>query len=317
MRSLVFDGPERVRLTEVEVPEPGPGQALVRIEASAICGSELESPPGSNPGHEAAGVVERIGDGSGDIGVVGKRVGLSAVTGCGTCQHCLAGEQVYCARVSVTDRMHADYAVVPIRALRELPAGITAADAVLLTGDACGVPIRALRRVPTPASRRVLVLGLGPVGLAHVLVRAHQGDEVIGIEPSSYRRDLARTLGATQVLEPGSELPWQPDLVIESTGIPACIQDSFTMVAPGGTVLQSGWCTRVDLDPAATVLRREVFYTGTWYYADSDYPTMVQLYEEGLAVSAMATHEFPADDISAAYRQFVGRESGKVIIAWT
>ncbi len=315
MRSLCFGGPRDVRLVEVPVPEPETGEALVRIEASGICGSELEAPADSNPGHEAAGIVELI---RGESGIaVGERVGVSAVVGCGTCAYCQAGEQVYCRTVTVLSGLHADFAAVPVAALRRLPSGTSADDAVLLTGDACGVPIRALHRVPTPRSGRVAVIGLGPVGLAHVLVRAHLGAHVVGIEPSPYRRDLAARLGAAAVIEPGAGLPWAPDLVIESTGVPQCIRQALAMAAPGGTVLQSGWCTDVRVDPAATVLRNEVGYTGTWYYADSDYPGMVELYEDGLPVSAMVTHRFGADEIASAYRRFVAKESGKVVLRWS
>ena len=80
--------------------------------------------------------------------------------------------------------------------LLELPDGIDPADAVLLAGDTLGVPVRALRRVPAEPGTRVLVLGLGPVGLAHVLVRANAGCEVVAVEPSAARRKLGLELGA-------------------------------------------------------------------------------------------------------------------------
>ncbi|MFC7584543.1 zinc-binding dehydrogenase [Nonomuraea antimicrobica] len=247
MRTLVFHSPDAVELVTVPTPEPGPGQALVRIEASGICGSELHAADGANPGHEAAGIVESAPDGCGFA--IGERVGISAVTGCGDCRFCRRGEQIFCADVRVHESMHADYVVVPARALRKLPAGISAGEAVLLTGDGLGVPIRALRKVPHRPGERVVVLGLGPVGLAHVLVRARAGAEVIAIEPSEHRRELARALGATMVVAPGEDIGTPPGTVIECTGIPACIQQAFDLVDAAGTVLQSGWCTAVQINP--------------------------------------------------------------------
>jgi L-iditol 2-dehydrogenase len=316
MRALSFNGVDSLAaLVELPAPKPAAGEALIRIEVSAICGSELKSPPASNPGHEAAGVVVYAPDGSGFL--AGQRVGVSAVTGCGTCAPCQRGVQLYCDNgTRVQNGMHADYIAAPVSALRRLPAGIAPQDAVLITGDALGVPARAYRRLPSGEGDRVLVIGLGPVGLGHVLVRAYTGAQVVAIEPSAYRRQLAKHLGADEVLEPGTDIGYEPELVIECTGVPDCIAQAFDVVATGGAVLQSGECPKVEVSPSDTFIRREVTYTGAWFYADEDYPDMVRLYEEGLPVRRMVTHEFPADEIGDAYRTFVSKESGKVLLNW-
>lgn len=315
MRALSFRDPADVRLVEAPIPQPGPGEALVRISASAICGSELHAEPGSNPGHEAAGTVEQAPAGSGFQR--GEQVGISAVTGCGECDACRRGVQIHCSRDRrVHSAMHADYVAVPVSALRRVPAGTPAADAVLISGDAMGVPVRAYRRVPSHSGERVLVIGAGPVGLGHVLLRAHVGAAVTVIEPSPYRRELALALGAAAVHEPGEEIDEAFGLVIECTGIPACVQQALATVERGGTVLQSGICHRVEISPTETVVIREVSYTGAFYYADEDYPEILSLYKDGLAVGQMVTHEFRAEQIAAAYRAFTGRDSGKVILRW-
>lgn len=316
MRALRFHAPDRVELVEVPKPVPADGEALVRIEASAICGSELHAAPGSNPGHEAAGIVERAPKDSGFA--LGERVGISAVTGCGVCDHCRRGVQLWCRRGwHVATGLHADYAAAPISALRRAPPGTSARDVALISGDALGVPARALRRVPSRPGQRVLVLGLGPIGLGHTLVRAHTGSHVVAIEPSSYRRDLALALGAAEVLAPGEDLASPPSLVIECTGIPAVVQEAFDAVDVGGTVLQSGECARVELSPSDTFVRREVTYTGSWYYADEDWPEMRRLYEDGLQIARLVTHELPADQVAEAYRAFSSTRSGKVVLHWT
>jgi threonine dehydrogenase-like Zn-dependent dehydrogenase len=300
MRALAFNGPDDVGLVEVPIPTPAAGDALVRVEVSAICGSELhDGGGGGNLGHEAAGIVERAPESSGFTR--GERVGVAAVTGCGTCASCRRGVQLHCLsgwRIHVG--MHAEYVAVPVAALRRVPMGISARDAVLITGDTLGVPVRAQRRVPSHRGDRVLIIGLGPIGLAHALLRSYLGAEVVAIEPSRFRRELARGLGAAEVLAPDSAVGPPPRLVIECTGLPDCIRQALEVVAAGGTVVQSGECPAVEVSPSDTFIRREVTYTGTWYYAEEDFPEMVRLYQEGLAVHRVVTDEFPAARIAEA-----------------
>jgi L-iditol 2-dehydrogenase len=316
MRTLAFNGPLDVSIEEVPIPEPIEGEALIRIETSAICGSEMHAEPGLNPGHEAAGIIEMAPPNSGFV--EGERVGLSAVTGCGRCERCRRGQQLFCAngwRIHVG--MHADHVAVPVAALRRLPRGTSANDAVLITGDTLGVPVRAQRRVPSFVGDRLLIIGLGPVGLGHALVRANAGAVVVAIEPSRYRRELALSLGATTVLEPGADVGRRPDLIIESTGLPACIRQALDLVADSGTVIQSGECSElIEVSPSETFIRREVTYTGVWYYADEDYPEMVRLFDSGLPVGRLATDVFAARDVAAAYDKFISKRSGKVLIDW-
>jgi len=317
MRALAFNGPDSLELVQLPTPTPAAGDALVRVEASAICGSELHAGGGGrNLGHEAAGIVEQAPEGSGFAR--GERVGVAAVTGCGTCEPCRRGVQLHCStgwRIHVG--MHAEYVAVPAAALRRVPEGISARDAVLITGDTLGVPVRAQRRIPSRRGDRVLIIGLGPIGLGHTLLRSHLGAEVVAIEPSRYRRELARELGAAEVLAPGSDVEPPPRLVIECTGLPDCIRQALEVVAPGGTVVQSGECPAVVVRPSDTFIRREVTYTGAWYYAEADFPEMIRLYRAGLPVHRLVTDEFPAERITEAYRRFASREAGKVVVNWT
>ena len=316
MRVLSFSPPDAASLIEVPMPTRRPAEALVRVEVSAICGSELHAKPGTNPGHEAAGVIEYAPEGSGFR--AGQRVGISAVTGCGECTECRRGIALYCANgFHVHTGMHAEYVSAPVGALRPVPEGTSADDAVLITGDALGVPARAFRRVPSGAGDRVLVIGLGPIGLGHTLLRASTGAHVVAIEPSPFRRRLAQQLGAAEVLAPGEDIGAAPHLAIECTGLPSCIDLALSSVVCGGTVLQSGECAKLEMSPSDTVIRREVTYTGAWYYADEDFPNMVRIYEEGLAVNQLVTHKFPADRIADAYQVFTSKQSGKVLITWT
>lgn len=318
MRSLLCEGGGRVTLVEAPDPEPQSGDVLVRIEASAVCGSErnaLDHGFAGNCGHEACGTVV---DPGGSTFRAGDRVGIAAVFGCGECQRCLDGQELHCHRgPKVNMGWHAEFAAVPARTLRELPSGLDAGVGVMLTGDGLGVPARGLRRAPSNPDDRVLVIGLGPVGLGHVLVRAFIGAEVIAIEPSAYRRELALQLGATRVLHPDEDLDARPSLVIESTGRSECIRQALELVDNGGVVLQSGEChTDVAINTFETMIHREVTYTGSWYYATEDYQDMCLLLDRGIRLERLSTHDVAAADSQLAITDFLEGSSGKVILRW-
>lgn len=318
MRRMRYVGDGRVELEEVPLPRRGSGELLIKIEASAVCGSErhdLISGVDGNFGHEAAGIVV---DADRESSVrVGTRVGLYAVRGCGQCAQCLVGRETMCARTpNILSGWHADYAVVPERCVREVPQDIDPGIAAMMTGDPLGVPVRSARRAPSPGSGAVVVVGLGPVGLAHTLVRSFGGARVIGIEPSSYRRELALKLGADAVFAPGSE-EVRGALVIECTGIPAVIESSFELVESGGTFLQSGECEKpVSVQPSALLIHREVQLLGSWYYASEDYSDMQLQIASGLPLGKLATHDVAAELAQSAVTEFLEGMTGKVLVRW-
>ena len=319
MRMLRLPGAGRVEMTEVDDPDVGAKQALVRIEATAICGSErgpLErGMPTGNAGHEAAGIVVDAPPESGFA--PGQRVGICAVRGCGTCRECQNGRQTRCLDgPSVQVGMHAQLVAAMPSMLRAVPDGTDPVIAVLMSGDTLGVPARGLRRVPAEPGAHVAVVGLGPVGLASVLVRSTAGATVVGIEPSPQRRALALAAGAVACVAPGDGLPFSPELVIEASGRPDGIRYALDIVAAGGTVLQAGECPSVEVSPSDVFVRREVTYTGSWYYADEDWPAMVDLVTGGLDLRSLVTHEMAAGSAADAFAAFVSATSGKVVLRW-
>lgn len=328
MRALRNEGEGRVVMADMPDPEPGPGDALIRIEASAICGSERHAltevrdwPEGlvSNGGHEACGTVVEPGSSRFSVG---DRVGLSAVVGCGACDWCTAGQEIFCRKgprgSSKSGGWHAELAVIDAAGLRELPPQADAKTGVLVSGDSLGVPGRAQHRVPSTSGDRVLVIGLGPVGLSHVIVRRFVGAEVVAVEPSAYRRALAAEAGATVYDSLDDVADFKPRLVIECSGRPDCIERAFELVDDAGTVLQSGECfEKVGINPSDTFIRHEINYTGTWYYTTDDYPMMLELATSGLQLDSLCTHDVAAADAQPAVDDFMAGESGKVVLRWT
>ena len=317
MRTLRYLGDMKVAVVEVDEPHCREDEVLIRVEASGICGSEkgpLREGRDGNVGHEAAGVVLQAP--AGCEFQPGERVGVSGVRGCGRCSACIAGVEVRCATPAVQVEMHSDKIVVAPSTLRRLPPGTDPASAVLLSGDGLGVPVRGLRRAPHEAGETVLVLGLGPVGLAHTLVRAFHGARVAAVEPSQVRRDLALSFGAERVFSSLAELDAEPRLVIEASGRAEAVEECFRVVAKGGVVLQSGECSRAEFSPSA-VISREITYVGSWFYAREDYDDILRIQELGLRGERLVTHELPADDAADAYEAMLSAESGKVVLRWS
>lgn len=317
IRRLRCTGDGGVTIEEATLPVRGHGELLVRIETSAVCGSErralLEGHP-SNTGHEATGRVLLADPGS--PFAPGTRVGLNAVRSCGQCTECIRGVETRCQLgTSGFGGWHASHAVVPERNARSLDEGIDSTTAALMTGDPLGVPVRALRRAPNPDGE-VVVVGLGPVGLSHVLVRAHTGARVVALGRSGYRRELAGRLGAS-VVEDLSEFQGRAPLVIECTGRPDVAAKALDFVANGGTYFQSGECKApIAVSLAELLIHREIQLLGSWYYASEDYPTMERLVREGLPVSRLVTHDVSAEEAQPAIADFLRGEAGKVLFRW-
>jgi len=122
-------------------------------------------------------------------------------------------------------------------------------------------------------------------------------------------------MGAEVVADLG-EIAGEPDLVIECTGLAACAGAALTTVRRGGTVIQSGECGELVFSPSATLVRREVTYTGCWYFTSKDVAFLHTLHAEGLDVGPLATHVVPAERAQEGVDAFVGATSGKVVLTW-
>ena len=205
-------GRQKVAVEDVPVPVPGDGEVLVKMEASALCGSELnryreDDPPRGNGGHEGVGVVadanrsERCKEGD--------RVGIYGPFGCGLpdCRYCSRGMDSLCPHHVHTGELHADFAVVNEKTLMPIPDDVPTHAAVLISGDGLGVPYHLSRRLMPGPDDRVVVFGCGPIGLGNVQLQHHYGAEVIAVDLVPKRLELARELGAAHTVDSSSTDP--------------------------------------------------------------------------------------------------------------
>jgi len=331
MKSVKLDGNEQIRLIDAPRPEPAAGEVLVRTVVSAICGSELKAyrqagQEEGNPGHEAAGVIEALGEGVTDRHV-GQRVGITAVVGCGDCPQCRAGRYTWCPTWSGCGSLHAEYFSAPARVCLPLDDDIPWPAGVLLAGDGFGVPYHTSTKLGAANIETVAVLGVGPIGLGNALLQSHLGRRVVAVDVQPYRLERAKELGAEAVIDARGESDvvqaiqrWAgcagADVAIEAVGRPETAHQCFRAVRPGGTVVFNGEQGPLELSPSGDFIRRDITAVGSWFYHVREFPEMVALYRAGLDVTRLISHEFPATQVADAYAAFAAAQTAKTLLRW-
>lgn len=257
MQAAIFNAPMDLELVRREVPTPGPGEALVRVDAAGLCAGDLYIYLGKNPyvsyprigGHEIAGHVEHYGpDTTGPA--LGSRVVVEPFLGCGHCYPCRIGKPNCCANLRIIgahqDGGFADYVVAPVGKLFAIPDGMSAYKASFTEPVAIGV--QSCRRGQVGADDTVLILGAGPIGLALVEVANARGAKTYITDVLPERLETAADLGATPLaagdglledilrLTNGEGMP----VVIEATGNAGVMEKTVDYVAAGGRIVIVG-----------------------------------------------------------------------------
>ena len=327
MKTAFFAGQSRVELRECPQPEPGPGEVLLRVRISALCGSELEAyraqdPSEEIPGHETVGEVVAV---NGAKGVrVGQRMAIQIFSGCGVCFYCLSGIPEHCAEMRANEGSHTEYMTVPAECCRRLPDEISWEEGVLLGGDTIGTPYRALNRLGLSAADTAAVFGCGPVGLGAVTLLSFFGARAFVVEPIAYRRELALQLGAEAAVDPTTEDPVARikeltdsrgvDVALDCAGRAATTGMALDSVAKLGRVALIGEKPEATIRPSPQFILKEPTVIGSWYFTTSDYFRILELYRRGLSVSGLITHRLPLEEVDRAFATFASGQSGKVVI---
>lgn len=213
MRAAALSGPARAfEIVVRDVPQPGAGQVLVRVQACGVCHSDVFTKEGGwpgieyprVPGHEIAGVVEKTGEGVRGW-ASGERVGVGWHGGhCTICEPCRRGDFILCRRLRVPgisyDGGYAEYLVAPAEALARIPDGLSSADAAPLL--CAGVTtFNSLRHSGARAGDVVAILGVGGLGHLGVQFAAKMGFRTVAIARGSDKEELARKLGAQHYVD--------------------------------------------------------------------------------------------------------------------
>lgn len=330
MQTVKLYGGGVVKVEDAEVPTPQKGEVLVKVYASAICGSEKSDYLGNREcptfsGHETVGVVE---DANGStILKKGDRVALYALYGCGECHYCIKGDLQFCTSIQgVSNSGHAQYTVCRDVNCIKIDDDIHFDEAVLLYGDSVGVAHRAIKSCDVQAGKTAYVVGAGPIGLGIIAYLKHLNVHVIAGEPSSYRRNLAvDTVGAAMSIDPLNDDVVSsllestggigPDYVFECSGTASGEMAALEVVKCGGSVCFAGEnYNELSIIPSKHIIHREVHLTGAFYYSPNDVKAIISEHEKGLDVCCVVSHKFPLLRADKAFAMFMKGETGKVIL---
>lgn len=313
---------EDVRIDEVELPEPGPTEALVEIRACGVCASDLHVVQGVTPhgdelpqilGHEPAGVIAAVGD---DVASweVGDRVAFQMARPCRTCAFCLAGREAICPQVSIPgvdgDGAQAEYAVVEASFLVPVPPSVPFEQAAILT-DAVATPYHAIKRGGVGEGVTCAIFGLGGLGMHAVQLAKLAGAWVVGVDLDPVNLERALEWGADEVVDASDGRAHRrvreltdggADRSLEFVGHPDTVSQAAKSLKPGGRATIVGLTPApMTLMPEALFVSQELEVVGSFGSTGQDLNELMDLLEAGrLDLSRSVTHRLELDDFPRA-----------------
>jgi len=342
----------RLSLETVQIEAPRAGEVLVRLLASGVCHSDLHVVDGIHPhprpailGHEGAGVVEAVGPGVTGI-AAGDHVILSWLPHCGRCRFCVAGRPNVCESLAWSDaglmmdgttRFHRDgmtihhsttssfgeRTVVPAQTAIPIDPSLPLAEMALMgcaVMTAFGAVLNTARVRPGDS---VAVVGCGGVGLNIVQAAAVAGaGEIVAVDPSPAKHDLAREMGATRACSPEEAVESvRVDHSFEAVGPLATIELAISLVGRGGQAILVGMAP-LDARPsfhALSLTMDEKAIRGCWYGScrpQADFPMLVSLYRAGRLRLDPLIERCGLDDVNAAFDRIRRGEAVRSVIVY-
>ena len=345
MPGVILPGNSTVEIREFPVPTPGHGQVLVQMKASSICGSDIRAiyrahlgkgpegyQPGTIAGHEPCGQIVEVGPGCKEF-KVGDRVILYHISGCGCCDDCKAGYMISChndARAAYgwqRNGGHAPYLLAEENTCVHLPDELTYLDGALV---ACGFGTawEALTRMKLNGQDRLLITGVGPVGLAAAMLgRALGAREIIGVDTSADRLALAKKLGLIdhEVVSNDQAL----DKILAATQGKGCeVSIDCSGAGPArvlalkgtrqwGRVGFVGEGSDVKFDVSPWLIHPQITIYGSWVTSLAHMAELTErLARWKIHPDVTVTHRFPLEKAAEAYRVADEGQAGKVAIVF-
>ncbi|HEX2863565.1 MAG TPA: zinc-binding dehydrogenase, partial [Deinococcales bacterium] len=341
MRGVVLPGDRRLEYREVPVPQPGPGQALVRVKASGLCGSDLraiyrptdqghgpEAYRGVIAGHEPAGVIEATGPGVTRF-QKGDRVIVYHIAGCGQCEDCRQGLMISCTSPKRAaygwqrDGGHAPYLLAEESTLIPLPEPLTYVDGALA---ACGFGTAwaAIERARVSGRDTALITGLGPVGLALAMLSQASGARVLGRDPTPERRGLAKTLGVDVLDGPDTTEAVKDatngrgvEVAFDASGSESARRETLAAARPWARIVWVGEGGTAQFEPSPLLIHKNLTLMGSWVCSLAQMEELTTfLVSKNLHPQDTVTHRYPLEEAREAYETFDHGRTGKVVLVF-
>jgi 2-desacetyl-2-hydroxyethyl bacteriochlorophyllide A dehydrogenase len=327
--------PSGVEVVEAAVPEPGPGEVLVRTVVAGVCGSDVHALQGRHPfitlpyppGHEVSGVIEALGAGV-DGFRPGQRVTMEPFLPCWACKQCRAGRQNLCERLRFFGCAHdqggmADRFTVDQRRLHLIPDALDWETAALI--EPLGTPVHAARLAGGLAGKTVAILGAGTIALLSLQVARAQGASRVVLTARSERsRERAAAFGPDAVVDATAPdaveqvraaLGESADVVFDCVAEQSTTDQALAMADKGGTVIVVGVPSGPVTIPLPMIQDSQLRIQGSATYLPEDFTDAIDLLVAGtVTVGSLVTAVHPPEEAAAAFADAASGRHIKVLL---
>ena len=347
MRANIYKDVNSIGLTERPIPTAGPGEAVMKVTLTTICGTDVHIMKGEYPveqgqtiGHEPIGVIHELGDGVEGY-EIGERVAVNAITPCGMCEYCLSAHWAQCGGFlggwkmgNTIDGSQADYVRIPnaMANLAKIPDELSDED-VLFTTDIFSTGLSGAESADIQVGDIVVVYGQGPIGLSATAGAKLRGAaQIIGVDTVPQRMEMAKKMGADIVIDFNKDDPVGSimditggrgaDVSIEAIGLQETFQNCIKSTKVGGTVSSLG-VYPAGLHDLGVPNQEFGFGLADKKIVSTLCPggkermrRLIDLVKnERVNLRQLITHRFSLDDIEEAYRMFASQEDGVIKVA--
>jgi len=325
MKAAVLTEVGKIEIQEVECPQPGAGEVLVRVRLGGICGSDhtlyrgrFGVPLPVIPGHEAVGTIEEVGPGVTRV-AAGQRVTIQPNFSCGTCRQCAAGHGNLCPskiRLGVdTNGVFAEFVRVPARYV--WPVADEIPDEVAVFTEPLAVGVHAMKIAAPEQGNKVLIFGAGIMGLLVQQLATLHGAEVTACDLVQERLSLAGKLGAENVVGPDAAREGFGnafDLIYETSGAPSALNQVLPLAAPRGRIVVLSLPSAEHPVSAVQIVRKELQICGSLIYTDEFPESLDILKRRRIQTGPLTTGRIPLPELNRVLGEFSAPTRVKTIV---
>jgi L-iditol 2-dehydrogenase len=337
LKAAVYHSPE-IKIEDIPLPEINEGDVLLKTRTCGVCGTDITKirerkvPPGTVLGHEVSGDIVKIGKGVRNFRT-GDRVCVLHHIPCFTCNFCRHGNFSSCRQFKETNIFpggFSEYIRIPevnVRFGMQKLGNLSYEEGSLVESSACS--LRAFKRAGFKKGDSVVIVGMGPAGLIHLLMaKALAASKIIGCDINGYRLKIAQKFGADLVVKPvasaskkikGITKGFGADIAFVSVGIPEAIESAIGFVRTAGTVLVFAECRRdAEITISPNIIYHETSIIGSYSSTPLEQRECIELIKSGkLPVKKLITHRLRLSDIREVVPLSIkGGSALKIIIAF-